>query len=159
MAEASASAWDISSLASQIFSLTSTNVRLNSRNRLNSDICRFVLSTASGEDIILVIVLPLTSRVRDQLGPWPGELSLAQWQLPLPHFRNRGVSEPGRISPIPVISALISFRRLVRSSRSIWPAMGIASSDSVLRCQINAKNRSCQARLTILSCTRGEPRA
>ena len=34
-----------------------------------------------------VTVLPSTRRVKDQLGPWPGPPSVAQWQVGFPHRR------------------------------------------------------------------------
>ena len=99
-------ALDVVSLASHSCSLISTNFRVSWRNRRHSAICSFVCATAN-TGMILVTVLPCTSRVSDQLGPCPAELWPAQWQLGLPHFRYRPTRDPGRKSPISASSALI----------------------------------------------------
>jgi hypothetical protein len=60
------------SRASHRRSLVSTSSFVIARKRLYSAICARVVSTAWG-GITFVTVLPATSRVSDQLGPWPRE--------------------------------------------------------------------------------------
>lgn len=48
--------------------------------------------------MILVTVLQLTARVKNQLSPCPGSPGVAQWHLGLPHLRKRPVNCPGRRS-------------------------------------------------------------
>jgi len=81
-----ASASDALSLALHNCSLVSIISRTTLRKRRYSAICALVTATAS-DPITRVTVLPRTSRVSDQLGPWPSEPSAAQWQPALPHRR------------------------------------------------------------------------
>ena len=74
------------SRASHSRSLVSTSSFTIARNRLYSAIWARVASTAWGR-ISLVTVLPPTSRVSDQTGPWPRAPGRAQWQLGLPQTR------------------------------------------------------------------------